>query len=204
MKIPVYVTSNEGKYISVKEKFEARKLAVDFFIHDASEPEVNDIELIAKAKVDEAYALLGRPCFVIDSGFYIKNYPNNPGYPRAFVKRSGVSSDIANLLNIMNDVNDRTATFVDCLMFYDGNEYYTFYGYSEGSIAREMRGSENRKARSKLWYVFVPKNHDKTLAEMSDEERSNRHDGSNSAILDFIKWYSSEYINARRLIKDKQ
>ncbi len=201
MEIPVYVTGNKGKYFSVKEKFERMYLDVDFFIHDAEEPEINDIKVVAKHKVDEAYEILKRPCFVIDSGFYIKNYPGCPGYPGAFVKRSGISSDIEGLLDTLTSVEDREATFIDCLMFYDGNEYHTFYGYSGGSIAREVRGNENEKARSNLWYVFVPKNHDKTLAEMGDEERKNRHDGSNSAILDFIQWYKEEYLRIKRLSK---
>ena len=203
MEVPVYVTGNKGKYLSVKEKFEQDSLEVDFLVRDAKEPEVNDIERIAKAKVDEAYGILQRPCFVIDSGFYIKNYPDHPGYPGAFVKRSGVSNDIEGLLNTMRNVENREAAFVDCLMFYDGVDYYTFYGYSEGTIAKEIRGVNVAKARSKLWYVFVPKNHDKTLAEMSDYERKNRHDGSNSAILDFIHWYKNEYMNVKRLKKEK-
>lgn len=201
LRVPVYVTGNKGKYISVKEKFARFGLDVDFLTHDAQELEINDIEQIAKSKVDEAYHILKRPCFVIDSGFYIKSYPNNPGYPGAFVKRSGISSDIKTLLATLKEVEDRTATFVDCLMFYDGENYYTFYGYSEGNIAREIRGNENQKARSNLWYVFIPKNHDKTLAEMTDYERSHRNDGSNSAILDFIEWYQNEYLNVKRLTK---
>lgn len=188
-----YVTSNHGKYLNVKSHFENNHLPLDFYKYDLSEPDVNDIEIISKAKVTEAYNLLKKPCFVADSGFYIVNYPNNPLYPGAFVKRSGISSNIEELLNTLKDTEDRRAYFLDCLTFYDGQEYYTFYGKGEGTISKEIRGEDTEKSLSNLWYVFIPKNHDKTLAEMSDYERSHRHDDHTSATAQFINWYKNEY-----------
>lgn len=146
--IPVYVTGNYGKYVSVKEKFAKQNLPIEFYKYDLPEPDINDIEVISRAKVTEAYQILNKPCFVADSGFYIKNYPNNPHYPGAFVKRSGVSSNITELLEVLKDVKDRSAYFLDCVTFYDGNEYYTFFGKSEGTIANEIRGNNIKKAKS--------------------------------------------------------
>lgn len=196
-----YVTGNPGKYYSVKEKFAKHNLPVDFFNYDFDEPEINDIELISKSKAEEAYKILNSPCFVADSGFYIKNYPGNPGYPGAFAKRSGISENVEMLLEQMNGVQDREACFLDCVTFYDGTEFYTFYGISEGTITYEPRGSHMQKAKSKLWYVFIPKNHDKTLAEMTDDERNNRHDGHTSAYEEFINWYKTFYLTQKRLTK---
>ncbi|MDE5889194.1 MAG: hypothetical protein K2H20_04150 [Bacilli bacterium] len=196
-----YVTGNPGKYISVKEKFAKHNLPVEFFNYDFEEPDINDIELISKAKVEEAYKILNKPCFVADSGFYVKNYPGNPGYPGAFAKRSGISENVNLLLEAMNNVKDREACFLDCVTFYDGNEYYTFFGLCEGTISYEQRGRNMEKAKSKLWYVFVPKHHDKTLAEMTDEERNNRQDGHTSAYEEFINWYEEVYLTQRKLTK---
>jgi len=67
----VYVTGNYGKYISVKEQFEDKNIDIDFFEYDFDEPDINDIEKVSRAKVLEAYSILGRPCFVADTGFYI-------------------------------------------------------------------------------------------------------------------------------------
>ncbi len=196
-----YVTGNPGKYISVKEKFARHNLPVDFYIYDCEEPDINNIELISKAKVEAAYKILNKPCFVADSGFYVKNYPGNPGYPGAFVKRSGIANNVDKLLKDMEKVEDRTACFLDCVTFYDGNEFYTFYGECEGTISYEQKGNHMQKAKSNLWYVFVPKNHTKTLAEMTDEERDNRHDGHTSAYEEFIDWYKNIYLTQKRLIK---
>ena len=63
------------------------------------------------------------------------------------------------------------------------------------------RGSDIIKAKSNLWYVFIPKNCDKTLAEMSDEERKNRNDEHISATDIFAKWYKNEYLNLKKIGK---
>ena len=170
---------------------------------DFNEPELNDITTVSKRKAIEAYQILEKPCFVIDSGFNIYNYPNNPGYPGAFVRRSGISKDIDGLLNTLKDVKDRRCQFLDCLTFYDGTEFYCFYGKDEGTITYEKRGKENKAMRSALWYVFQPKESVKTLAEMTDEERIKRKDGHISAKEQFIEWYQNNYKSVKNLVKEK-
>lgn len=201
MKNLTYVTGNYGKYISVKEKFEIARITIDYYKCDLDEPDINDIEFISKAKARQAYNKIGSPVFVADSGFYIEDYPNNPGYPGAFVKRSGVSSNIDELLKTMKNVSNRNCYFLDCLTFFDGIKYYHFFGFSKGTLSNEARGSENRKAKSNLWYVFVPNNCTKTLAEMSDEERNNRPDNRTSATDEFIEWYRVNYKNIKKMTK---
>ena len=101
-----YVTGNYGKYISVKEKFEENDISINYFECDIDEPDINDISYISKEKARIAYEKVKNPVFVADCGFYIKNYPNKPGYPGAFVKRSGISSNIDNLLELMKDIKE--------------------------------------------------------------------------------------------------
>ena len=190
----IYVTGNYGKYVSVKECFTEKNIEIDFYKYDFEEMEINDIEKISRKKALDAYKILQAPCFVADTGFYINDYPNNPGYPGAFVKRSGISSDIDGLLETMKKQSNRTCKFVDCLTFYDGNEFYTFYGVSNGTLAFSKKGNPINKAKSNLWYVFIPNNCDKTLAEMSEEERKNRNDGHTSATELFAEWYKNSYL----------
>ena len=141
-----FVTGNYGKYISVKEKFENADIAINYFKYDLDEPNVNDIKIISKAKAREAYEKLGSPVFVADSGFYIDNYPNNPGYPGAFVKRSGISSNVKELLETLKDVKERGYYFKDCLTYYDGKEFCQFNGIKKGTISNEIRGHGNKKS----------------------------------------------------------
>ena len=196
-----YITGNYGKYVSVKEKFEKESININYYKCDLDEPDVNDIEFISKEKARQAFAILQSPVFVADSGFYIDNYPNNPGYPGAFVKRTGISSNIDLLLDNMKDIVERSCYFLDCLTFFDGEEYYQFLGISRGFLANELRGHENKKAKSNLWYVFIPDNCTKTLAEMTDEERENRPDNRISATDKFIKWYKDDYKKTKLLIR---
>lgn len=200
MKNITYVTGNYGKYVSVKEQFEEKNIDINFLEYDFSEPEINDIEHISRVKALAAYQIVGEPCFAADSGFYITNYPNNPGYPGAFVKRSGISSNLEELLEAMKDVEDRSCMFLDCLTFYDGKEFYTFYGESKGSLTDKPRGEFLKKAKSNLWYVFVPEGLDKTLAEMTDEERRARNSIGTSATQEFINWYINEYCSKSKLL----
>lgn len=190
----VYVTGNKGKYLSVLEHGKKMGVDLDFFKYEFLEPEVNDLEYISRKKVQEAYNIVKSPCFVCDTGFYIDNFLENPGYPGAFVKRSGVSRDILKLLQVMADVKDRHCYFVDVLTFYDGKDFYSFYGFSEGFLAENIRGGKTEVAKSNLWQVFVPKNHEHTLAEMSEEEFFNRHDEHTSATREFLNWYKFVYL----------
>lgn len=198
-----YVTGNYGKYISVKEKFDKEGIPIHYFKCDLEEPNINDIQWISKEKARQAYERLGTPVFAADSGFYIEDYPDNPGYPGAFVKRSGVSKNIEGLLETMKNVENRSCFFQDCLTFYDGEEFYQFFGISKGYLSTNKRGHEVKRAKSNLWYVFIPNNCDKTLAEMTDEERENRCDNRTSATDEFIKWYKLEYKNRKQKIKRK-
>ena len=102
-----------------------------------------------------------------------------------------------NLLKIMKDVSDRSCYFLDCLTFYDGNDYYQFFGVSKGTLSKEPKGNESKKYKSNLCYVFIPNNCSKTLAEMSDEERNNRPDNRTSATDEFINWYVNDYKKAK-------
>ena len=187
-----YVTGNYGKYVSVKERAELENIKIDYFNYDLKEPDINDIELISKTKVLEAYKLLNKPCFVADTGFYIEDYPNNPGYPGAFVKRSGISTNIEELLETMKNVKNRNCKFIDCLTYYDGNEFYTFYGISNGTLSKTIKGESLKRAKSNLWLVFIPEGYEETLAEMTDEERLNRKNYT-SATEEFLTWYKEKY-----------
>ena len=195
-----YVTGNYGKYISVKEKFENAGIIIDYFKCDLDEPDINDIKYISKEKAKKAYEKLGSPVFVADSGFYIENYPSNPGYPGAFVKRSGISTNVEKLLDTMKKVKNRNCYFLDCLTFYNGDEYKQFFGICKGSLSNSMKGNQIKKAKSKLWYVFIPQNCTKTLAQMNDEERLNRKDERTSATDEFINWYV-DYKNNVKILK---
>lgn len=190
MKKIVFVTGNKGKVEAAKNIFS--NFDVDFISCDLSieEPKINDIEYISKFKVMKAYELLHKPCIALDAGFYIANYPNNPNFPGAFPKRELMDKiGIDGLIEKMKNVEDRSCYFKECLSYYDGKEIKQFFGYCYGQISNDVLGIDTDKKWSDLWYIFIPKNCTKTLAQMADYERENRDDGHTTAMQEFANWF---------------
>lgn len=90
----------------------------------------------------------------------------------------------------MEGKDNRKCEFKECLSYYDGKELKQFKGSSPGFIATEKRGIDKENKWSDLWYIFEPSGSEKTLAEMSEEERENRiRVNSKSSLKEFAKWY---------------
>ncbi len=193
MKKVIFASSNPGKNKAVEERNKGKKVKIKYAFIDSEELETNDIAAIAIDKAEKAYDMYKQPCFVIDNGFYIVDYPDNPGYPGTFVKRSGIANNPEKLLKKMKKVENRKAYFVDCLAFYDGNEYKVFFSNSIGTISDKIRGELPDNAKSKLWQVFIPEGNTKTLAEMTNEELSIHRKSKESATDEFLEWYQNEY-----------
>ena len=192
MKEIIFVTGNKGKLASAQKHFDddVKLFNIDF---DIVEPEVNDIEYIAEYKVREAYKKTQKPCIALDAGFYIPNYPGNPNFPGAFPKREILEKfGVEGLLEKMKGVEDRECYFRECLAYFDGKELKKFFGTTYGQVTTEKRGIATSQKWSDLWYVFIPRNCTKTMAEMNDEERANRNDGYVSPFIEFRKWFEEQ------------
>ena len=206
MKKLVFVSSNFGKVVSVKTAasmfygIDICSCSLDFL-----EPDVNDISYISKKKAEYAYQELGYPCFVSDTGFYIDYYPNQPEYPGAFVKRSGVSSNLEKLLDDMKDVDNRSCRFVDCITYYDGECFQQFFGESRGELATEVSGENMNNAKSELWKVFIPEGYHSTLAGMSSKEmlQYKKETRKNSATVQFLDWYRNNKVDNEKFDKEE-
>lgn len=206
MKKLVFVSSNFGKVVSVKTAasmfygIDICSCSLDFL-----EPDVNDISYISKKKAEYAYQELGYPCFVSDTGFYIDYYPNQPGYPGAFVKRSGVSSNLEKLLDDMKDVDNRSCRFVDCITYYDGECFQQFFGESRGELATEVSGENMNNAKSELWKVFIPEGYHSTLAGMSSKEmlQYKKENRKNSSTAQFLDWYRNNKVDNEKFDKEE-
>ncbi len=188
MKSIVFVTSSPGKVESAKKNFEDINVELEFYKYDGLEPDVNDIEFIAKTKVMWGFERLNRPCIALDAGFYINHFPGEPGFPGAFPKRRMLENEnmgLNGVLRAMAEVDDRSCYTKECVAYYNGNQIKYFYGTTLGTLATSIRGIYNPKSWSDLWKIFIPQNHTHTLAEMSDEELNNRRDGHTSALKEF-------------------
>ena len=189
MKEIIFVTHNKGKAKSAEKYF--KNLKISTYEYELDEPRSDDIKLIATAKVKEAYEVVKKPCMAMDTDFYIDALN---GFPKAFVNFALDTIGIDGILKLMEDKDNRKCCFRECLAYYDGVDIKYFYGECKGTLTKERRGLDTEDKWSDLWYIFVPKNCTKTLAEMTKEEiyERKRTDESKDALEEFAKWYKSE------------
>ena len=186
MKKVVFVTHNKGKIESAKRYL--KDVEFEFFDYELDEPRSDDITFISKYKVMEAYKLVNKPCISMDSGFWIDELE---GFPRAFVNFALDTIGIEGILKLMEGKENRSCRFTECLSYYDGKELHQFMGKHEGFLSESILGKDTDKKWSDLWYIYKPYGYEKTLAEMTDEERNTRtRFESIDSFGEFAKWYS--------------
>lgn len=184
----VFVTHNKGKIESAKKKL--KDINFKIFEYDLDEPRSDDIKYISKVKVEEAYKLVKKPCISLDSGFLIDELN---GFPRAFVNFALDSIGLEGILKLMEGKENRKCRFTECLSFYDGKDIHQFMGYHEGNLSKEILGNDTDQKWSDLWYIWKPLGYDKTLAQMTEEERRTRIQyESVDSMKAFAKWYLDE------------
>ncbi len=181
----VFVTHNKGKIASAQKQLEG--VNVKIFEYDLDEPRSDDIRYISKVKVEEAYKLVKKPCISLDCGFWIEELN---GFPRAFVNFSLETLGLKGILKLMEGKKNRNCKFTECLSYYDGKELHQFMGENKGRLSEEILGENTNEKWSDLWYIYIPSGYDKTLAQMTKEERATRKKyESKNAMKIFAKWY---------------
>lgn len=185
-----YAASNPGKILSAQKYLGEYNIEMAYF--DFDEPEINNIEAIAIWKVKQAYHKLGKPCVALDSGFYIPNYPGEPFFPGAFVKRKLVEGiGIDGLLEKMEGIQNRECYFLECVAFYDGKTLKTFFGKAPGVLATKKSNVVNTSGWSNLNQIFMPDGFDKPLSELTDEEKKKRPNTTH-AFLELKNFFDQE------------
>ena len=181
----IFVTHNKGKIASAKKRL--KEIDFKVFEYELEEPRSDDIKYISKYKVMEAYKLVNKPCISLDCGFWIDELN---GFPKAFVNFTLETIGIEGILKLMEGKENRKCKFTECLSYFDGKELHQFMGRHEGTLSNEILGNDTDKKWSDLWYIYIPYGYDKTLAQMTDEERANRIKyESIDSMEEFAKWY---------------
>ena len=172
MKI-VIASHNLGKIKEFKEMLEplsysvvgVEELGLDVsgVIEDGDSFEAN-----ALIKAKYVYDLLKIPVLSDDSGLILNAFPELLGiYSARYMEGQAYSVKNQSLLEMYEDVEDRTASFVSSLVYYDGAEH-TFTGVTQGHIAREIKGTTG------FGYdpIFIPNTHSESYAEMGPIEKA--------------------------------
>jgi XTP/dITP diphosphohydrolase len=170
----IIATRNKKKIEEIKritEDLDVKILTLDDF---PGSPEVEEdgksFEENAVKKATAVAGYAGIAALADDSGIEVNALNGAPGILSARYAGEG-ADDRRNVLKLLKDlqgVEERGARFVCCLAlaFPDGR-VKIFFGFAGGEIGTEPRG-ENGFGYDPLFY---PKGHDRTFAEMTDEEK---------------------------------
>lgn len=172
---------------------EARRILADYDIA-AGMIRVKNVEIqsdslmeIAEASVRDAFNRCHLPVIVEDAGLFVDALKGFPGPYAAYAYKT-----IGNpgLLKLMENAEDRKATFRSAIAYYDGQSPpMRFEGDATGKIAEnEIWGP----LRTGFGFdpIFQPNGSQKTFAEMTIEEKNGYSHRAN-AIRKFAKWYKT-------------
>ncbi len=162
MKIQYFATTNDDKLKEVSSilGYELEKIHLEL-----TEPQILDVEEIARSKAYEAFEKTGKSVLVEDSAWYFDAWNGLPG---PFVKFFFHSIGCEGLLRMLSPEKNRNTLAKTVIAYHDGKRVHTFVGELSGSIPMEPRGSTGFGFDP----IFIPDGHTKTFAEMDADEKN--------------------------------
>lgn len=156
MRLPlVFVTSRPEKAEEARRLgFEVERLELEL-----PETQALDPSDVVEHKAREAFARLSRPVLVEDSGLAIRAWG---GFPGALVKWLEKSAGIPAIPRMLAPWEDRAATAVCVVGYFDGAAFVSGRGECEGEIAGAPRGGTGFGWDA----IFQPEGAGETFAEM--------------------------------------
>jgi Xanthosine triphosphate pyrophosphatase len=156
-----FVTSSADKLREI-ERILGRTLAQE------SSPleEIQAVELapVVSHKARQAYARLGRPVLVEDTGLAFAAWNGLPG---ALIKWFLQTLGTDGICRLLRNEPNRAATATTLFAYYDGTVSRLFSGVTAGKVPETPRG-----ANGFGWDpIFQPLGSDRTFAEMTPEEK---------------------------------
>lgn len=195
MKEIIFVTSNKGKVMSLRNRLPKEQYKIVQKDIELIEPQGESSEEVSVAKALYAYNKLKKPLVVQDSSFHV-NYLN--GFPGVYIKYIQDSIGVEGLLKLMEGVKDRSCYFSLSLTYIENSKKFKVFNKrsSMGRLALEVDHTESKKAWGEIWRVYIPHWADKPLSAMKEEEIDSREQNKedDSEFGQFAKW----------LIKEKQ
>jgi len=140
-------------------------------------------------KAEYVYTKYKVDCFADDSGLEVTALNNEPGVDSAIYAgpQRSHNDNINLLLKNLEGIENRTARFITVITLIIKGNHFQFEGILDGRILNEKHGSGG------FGYdpVFVPKGFDKTLAQMTMEEK-NRISHRAKAIAKLVAFLKSK------------
>ncbi len=174
MKI-IFASQNKGKIKEVKAIFNKSNFQIISLYDLGNDMDVEETGLTfydnAFLKAKAVHDLYKEPVFADDSGLVIEQLDGRPGVISARYAGEGCSFEDNNLKvisELWNLPEPHKAKFVSTALFYDGINIIESVGELHGQIIKEQKGTEG------FGYdpIFIPDGYDKTIAELSFEEKN--------------------------------
>lgn len=154
-------TSNEGKRAECE-----RILGVPLVSMPAEIDEIQDTdpEVVCREKARCAFALLGRPVIVDDTGFGLAALG---GFPGALVTWATEAGGNEILHRMLPEGASTDAEVVTAIGFAEATGVHVFVGRGRGTVLAQPRGSQGFGFDG----IFIPEGETRTLAEMDDASK---------------------------------
>lgn len=164
-------TGNDGKFRTAQEHLAPWGIELEQVQLELDEIQTTSVAEIAEHKARQAFAILGRPLFVEDSGFYIEEFG---GWPGPMVKQALEAFGPDGFTHLADLTKRRTCRFASAAVYVDSRgELHTFADDSRqpGSIAPAPDRGDGPRSWSDLWSIFVPDGSTSTLAALPADEQ---------------------------------
>lgn len=162
MQIQYFATTNDNK---LREVSSILGYGLEKVHLELTEPQILDVEEIARAKALEAYQKVGKPVLVEDFAWYVDAWNGLPGpFVKFFYQQVGCEG----ILKMLSTEVNRHSSAKTVVAYHDGEKVYVFVGELAGVIPTEVRGTSDFGIDP----IFIPDGHTKAFAEMEPEEKN--------------------------------
>ncbi|MFD9107059.1 non-canonical purine NTP pyrophosphatase [Streptomyces bottropensis] len=159
-------TGNTGKFRTAQEHLALWGIEVEQIPVELEEVQTTSVAEIAEHKARQAFAILQRPLFVEDSGFYIEEFG---GWPGPMVKQALEAFGPYGFTHLADLTKNRTCRFASAAVYIDakgGLRTFSDDSRKPGSIAPAPDRGHGSRSWSDLWSIFVPEGSTSTLAAL--------------------------------------
>lgn len=183
-----FVSSNPNKFREIEPILRQYGIVSQLIKMSIQEIQSESVHRIAEDKSTYAFKHLLRPVVIEDDGFYISSLNGFPGQYSSFVYKTLGNQGILKLM--LNKVN-RRAYFLSVIAYNDGRTLKMFSGKTQGMLSKV--------AADGGWGfdpIFLPKNTNKTYAELSRLNRKSFYSHRRKSIEKFSKWYITKRLQS--------
>ena len=183
-----FVSSNLNKFREIEPILRQYGIVSQLIEMSIQEIQSESVQRIAEAKSNYAFQHLLRPVLIEDDGFYISSLNGFPGQYSSFVYKTLGNQGIMKLM--LNKVN-RRASFLSVIAYNDGHTLKMFSGKTQGMLSKVVDNGG--------WGfdpIFLPKNTNKTYAELSRLSRKSFYSHRRKSIEKFSKWYITKRLQS--------